>query len=208
MLIRKSLRYRLYPNVEQQKKLTVQFGHARFVWNWGLQLRKTTYLETGKGISYNQLAGKLVALKNTPETEWLKEADSQALQQKLQDLDRAYTNFFEKRAKFPRFKSKRDNQSVRYPQRFKFSHTHIYLPKVGWVKAVFHRALEGKAKNLTVSRTKTGKYFAAVQCEIEIPEPVPNHGEIGIDLGSNPFWSHRMGRRSTTPVISKRRRSA
>ena len=118
MLIRKAFRYRLYPNTEQQKKLAVQFGHARFVWNWGLNLRKTAYKETGKGIPYHQLAGKLVELKGTPEAEWLKEANSQALQQKLQDLDQAYTNFFAKRARFPRFKSKRDNQPIRYSQRF------------------------------------------------------------------------------------------
>jgi len=187
MLKRHAFRYRIYPANEQQKKLAVQFGHARFVWNWGLNLRKTTYKETGKDISYYQLAGKLVELKGTPEAEWLKEADSQALQQKLQDLERAFTNFFTKRANFPRFKSKRDHQSIRYPQRFKFSDAKIYLPKVGWVKAVFHRPLEGKAKNVTVSKTKTGKYFAAVQCEIEIPEPLLHKGEVGIDLGLKSF---------------------
>lgn len=199
MLIRKSFRYRLYPNIDQQKKLAVQFGHARFVWNWGLNLRKTTYQETGKGISYNQLAGKLVELKNTPEAEWLKEADSQALQQKLQDLDRAYTNFFEKRAKFPRFKSKRHNQSIRFPQRFKFSDRKIYLPKVGWVKAIFHRPLEGKAKNVSVSKTKTGKYFASIQCEVEMPEFTPNKDEVGIDLGLKSFLMTSDGEKIDHP---------
>lgn len=82
-MIRKAFRYRLYPNTEQQKKLAIQFGHVRFVWNWALNLRETTYQGTGKGLTYNQLAGKLVELKGTPEAEWLKEADSQALQQKL-----------------------------------------------------------------------------------------------------------------------------
>ncbi len=67
----------------------MQFGHARFVCNWGLNLRKGTYQETGKGITYNQLAGKLIELKSTLEAEWLKEADSQVLQHKLQDLDKA-----------------------------------------------------------------------------------------------------------------------
>ena len=204
MRIRKAFRYRLYPNVEQQKALAVQFGHARFVWNWGLKERKTTYQETGKGITYHQLAGKLVELKRTPEAEWLKEADSQALQQKLQDLDRAYTNFFEKRARFPRFKSKRDNQSIRFPQRFKFSDARIYLPKVGWVKAVFHRALEGKAKNVTVSKTKTGKYFASVQCEMELPEPLPHNDEIGIDLGLKSFLVTSHGEQIDHPHYLQR----
>lgn len=187
MLIRKSFRYRLYPNTEQQKGLAIQFGHARFVWNWGLNLRKTTYQETGKGLTYNQLASKLVELKGTPDAAWLKESDSQALQQKLQDLDKAYKNFFAKRAKYPKFKSKKGDQSIRYPQRFKFSESKIYLPKIGWVKGVFHRPLECKAKNVTVSKTTSGKYFAAVQCEMEIFDPVPHDGEVGIDLGLKSF---------------------
>jgi putative transposase len=140
-----------------------------------------------------------VELKNTPEAEWLKEADSQALQQKLQDLEQAYTHFYEKRAKFPRFKSKRDKQSIRYPQRFKFSAVQVYLPKVGWVKAVFHRPLEGKAKNVTVSKAKTGKYFASIQCEVETPAALPNNGEIGIDLGLKSFLVTSAGEKIDHP---------
>ena len=115
MIIRKAFRYRLYPTAEQEQALAVQFGHARFVWNWALALRKITYQETGKGIGYYELKRRATALKHQAETEWLKEADSQVLQAKIQDLERAYKNFFEKWAKFPRFKSKRDGQSIRYP---------------------------------------------------------------------------------------------
>lgn len=174
-------------NSEQQHALSVQFGHARFVWNWGLNLRKTTYPENGKGLTYHQVAGKLVELKRTPEADWLKAADCQALQQKLQDLDRAYANFFANRAKYPKFKRKHGDQSIRYPQRFKFSETCLYLPKVGWVKAVFHRPLQGQAKNVTITKTKSGQYFAAVQCALEVDEPGPYPGEVGIDLGLKSF---------------------
>lgn len=160
-----------------------KFGHVRFVWNWELALRKAIYKETGENLSYNKLATRLVELKGTPEVEWLKEADSQVLQQKLQHLNKAYVVFFEKRAGYPHFKSKRDKQSIRYPQRFKFSDTRVYLPKVGWVKAIIHRALTGKAKNITVTKTKSGKYFASVQCGMEIPDPVPHNGDVGIGLG-------------------------
>lgn len=199
MLIRKSFHYRLYPNSTQQHALAVQFGHARFVWNWALNLRKTTYKEIGKGLTYNQLADRLVELKNTPDAEWLKEADSQVLQQKLQDLDTAYKNFFAKRAKFPKFKSKKHDQSIRYPQRFKFSESKVFLPKVGWIKAVFHRSLEGTAKNVTVSKTKSGKYFASIQCEMEIPDPVPHDGEVGIDLGLKSFLVTSDGEKIDNP---------
>ena len=150
MLVKKAFKYRIYPNKEQQQRLAVQFGHARFVYNWGLTLRKTHYRQTGQGLSYFDCNVRLTELKSQSEYAWLKEADSQVLQQKLKDLDRAYVNFFEQRADYPTFKSKRSKQSIRYPQRFKIEGDRIYLPKVGWVKAVFHRPIEGEmslAKN-------------------------------------------------------------
>jgi putative transposase len=163
MLINKAFKYRIYPNREQQRRLAVQFGHARFVYNWGLTLRKTHYRQTGQGLSYFECNVRLTELKSQSEYAWLKQADSQVLQQKLKDLDRAYINFFEQRADYPTFKSKRSKQSIRYPQRFKIEGDRIYLPKVGWVKAVFHRPIEGEMKNVTVSRTKSGKYFVSIQ---------------------------------------------
>jgi putative transposase len=105
------------------------------------------------------------------------------LQAKVEDLERAYRNFFEHRARFPRFKRKDGPQSIRYPQRFRFKDNRLYLPKVGWVKAIFHRAMEGTPKNVTVSRTKSGDYYVSVQCEREI-DPLPHPGPIvGVDVG-------------------------
>src|SRR6266540_4047609 len=199
MIIRKASRYRLYPTAEQEQALAVQFGHARFIWNWALALRKAAYKETGKGIGYYELKRQATALKYQAETEWLKEAHSQVIQAKIQDLERAYKNFFEKRARFPRFKSKRDGQSIRYPQRFKFDENSTYLPKVGWVKTKFHRPLEGRPKNITVSRTKTGKYFVSIQCEVEMVEQTARDGEIGIDLGVKSFLATSEGWKRDNP---------
>lgn len=199
MIVHKAFRYRLHPNSEQEQALAVQFGHARFVWNWALALRKTTYEETHKGIRHSDLKRRLTALKHQPENEWLKEADSQVLQSKIDDLERAYQNFFQKRAKFPRFKSRKQAQSIRYPQRFKVHENLIYLPKVGWVKMKVHRRLEGKAKNVTVSKTKTGKYFASMQCEVELPDPPVRGGEIGIDLGIKSFLVTSEGDQINNP---------
>jgi putative transposase len=183
MLIKKAFKYRIYPNKEQRRSLGIQFGHARFIYNWGLALRKTHYKQTGRGLSYFDCNVRLTELKRQAEYAWLREADSQVLQQKLKDLDRAYVNFFEGRANYPTFKSKRSKQSIRYPQRFKIEGDRIYLPKVGWVKAVFHRPVEGEMKNVTVSRTKSGKYFVSIQCEVDIDGPVYAGSEAGIDLG-------------------------
>jgi putative transposase len=77
-------RIRLYPNAEQQQKLAVQFGCARWVWNNALALTQQTYRETGKGLSYHALAVRLPKLKQ--EFDWLADAHSQVLQQSLQNL--------------------------------------------------------------------------------------------------------------------------
>src|SRR5579871_2614787 len=108
------------PNAEQGHALNRMAGARRFVWNWALARRKETYAATGRSISLKQLSAELTALKSKPETAWLNEVDSQALQQALADLARAFSNSFERRARYPRFKSKkRDRARFRIPQRVK-----------------------------------------------------------------------------------------
>ena len=158
MLVRQAFRYRLSPNGDQQTALAVQFGHARYVWNHALALRQDAYRERKESIPFYNLKRRITALKADGDHVWLQDADSQVLQAKVEDLERAYRNFFEGRARFPRFKRKDAPQSVRYPQRFRFKDGRVYLPKVGWVKAIFHRAMAGPPKNVTVSRTKSGDY--------------------------------------------------
>lgn len=202
MLIRKAYKFRLYPNQEQVKRLAVQFGHARFIYNWGLNFRQKYYAKYGKDLSYVDTSNMLPDLK--AELEWLKDADSQVLQQKLKDLNQAYVNFFEGRAKYPKFKSKRTKQSVRYPQRFKINGNHVYLPKVGWVKTVFHRPILGKMKNCTVSKTKSGKYFVSIQIEVEIPHPDHRNGTVGVDVGLSHFAILSTGEKIDHPQYLRR----
>jgi len=186
-MLRKAFLYRLYPNLEQQAALAVQFGHARFVFNWALATRNAHYKEHGTGLGYYALKRMMTELKRSPDCDWLKEADSQALQAKVEDLNRAFVNFFEGRARFPRFKKRRSRQSIRYPQRFKFDGDRVYLPKVGWVKIVLHRPIEGKPKHLTVSKTKSGEYYASVLCETEISVRPNGMPPVGVDLGLKDF---------------------
>ena len=88
---------------------------------------------------------------------------------------------------FPKFKSRKAKQSIRYPQRFKFNGNRTYLPKVGWVKTVFHRPMEGTPKSVTVSKTRTGKYFVPILCEVEKPTPEYHGDEAGVDVGLKHF---------------------
>jgi putative transposase len=189
MKIRKAYKFRIYPNQTQMKALSKQFGIVRFVYNHFLDQRITTYRETGKGLNYYDIARQLTELKSQEETSWLKEGDSQAMQQGLKDQERAFQNFFSKRSGYPKFKSRKGKQSIRYPQRVKVNlgTKRTYLPKVGWIKTRFHQEIEGVVKNVTVSKTKSGKYFASFQIEMEKEEPEYKGKENGIDFGIQTF---------------------
>ncbi len=178
-------RIRLYPNEMQAQKLSVQFGCARWVWNNALALSQEQYRETGKGLNYHALAVRLPKLKQ--EHEWLKDADSQVLQQSLQNLARAFDSFFAKRGKYPRFKSKHGRQSCAWPQRIKIEGGKIYLPKVGWVRCVVHRDIVGKFKTLTVSRNACGQFHASILTDdgLELPEVSTDGKILGLDVGLN-----------------------
>ncbi len=183
--------------------MATQFGHSRFVYNRGLDARKQHYAETGKGLSYNGTANMLPDWKK--DLPWLKEADSQVLQQKLKDLDRAYGNFFKGRARYPKFKRKSEKQTIRYPQRFKFDGNRIYLPKVGWVKLKRHRAMEGKPKSVTVSKAKSGQYFVSVLCEVDKDLPAPNGlVPVGVDLGLSSFAILSTGEKIASPKFFRK----
>jgi putative transposase len=189
MIVRKSFKYRLYPNAEQILGLAIQFGHARFVYNYFLAVRQDYYEAHKddphkKGLTFADTCKMLTELKRHPEYTWLREADSQVLQASLRNLERAYQNMYEKRSGYPNFKGKIAKQSIKYPQRFRVSDGKVYVPKIGEVKAVIHRPLEGTPKNMTISKTKSGKYFASIQCEIEVAEPQSeNPRAAGVDVG-------------------------
>ena len=197
-MIRKAFKFRIYPDREQAAKLDKQFGCARFVYNHYRAAREGYYQDTGTGLTYNDCATDL-SERLKIDHPWLKDADSQAIQQALMDLDKAYKNFFEGRADYPKFKKKHGKQSIRYPQRFKIEGGYVYLPKIGWMKASLHRKIEGLMKNATVSKIKTGKFFVAIQCEVEYAQPEQKQAKVGIDLGLTTFATFSTGEKVEKP---------
>jgi putative transposase len=181
-----AVKVRLYPTEEQKLELTKNFGAVRKVWNYYLDKSNKDYWETKKGFKYNDAAKDLTQLKRTEEYHWLNEADSQALQQSLKNLEKAFKNFFEGRAKFPKFKSRFHKQAIAYPQRVTVTKNNcVKLPKIGEIKAKVTRLIEGKIKTVTVSKTSTDKYFASILMEVpEINlEDISNLKISGIDVG-------------------------
>ncbi len=189
-MLHKAVKVRLYPTPEQETLLAQHFGCARWWWNYALNKSIETYKETGKGNGRSALNALLPKLKKAEETTWLSECYSQVLQAVTLNLTTAYKNFFDGRARFPRFKSKHGRQSIQYPQNVKAENGALKLPgKIGAVKVKIHRPIEGTIKTVTVSKEPSGKYYASILTELEGDNPLSStDGKVvGVDLGLKHF---------------------
>lgn len=160
-------------------------GACRFVFNRALARQNENHEAGNKYIPYGKMASWLVEWKNATEMQWLKDSPSQPLQQSLKDLERAYKNFFRKRAAFPRFKKRGQNDAFRYPQGVKLDqeNSRIFLPKLGWMRYRNSRQVTGVVKNVTVSQS-CGKWYISIQTESEVSTPVhPSASMVGLDAG-------------------------
>ena len=121
----------------------------------------------------------LTGWRNSADTAWLADAPVHPLQQTLKDLERAYSNFFTKRADFPRFKKKGRSESFRYPDpkqiKLDQANNRLFLPKLGWLRYRNSRDVLGMVKNVTVSQS-CGKWFVSIQTEREVEQPIPQGG--------------------------------
>lgn len=184
----KAFKYRIYPTKEQTEKINQHIGGCRFVYNWALE-NKIRFYETSKEkLSAYDLNYMLKGLK--AENPWLKEVNSQSLQQTNKNMESAFTRFFREKKGFPKFKSKKNLvQSFQIPQHYTvdFEKGLIKLPKIGNVKIAISRIFEGTQKTATVSRTPTGKYFISILVDDgkELPDKQEfnENTTIGVDLG-------------------------
>jgi putative transposase len=179
-------------------------------------MKMALYQDEKKGISVFNLMKEMAKWKDCEETKWLKEVNSQILQASLVNLDKAYTNFFKKRAAFPRFHSKFDNnQSFCNPQstRVDFENGRVFIPKFkDGIKSVLHREFEGEIKSSTVSKTPSGKYFISVLVEtdaenLKCRKPRENK-TLGIDLGIKDFATFSDGTVIENPRHFRRKQKA
>lgn len=180
-----AFKFQLRPNGQQERDMRRFAGACRFVFNRALALQNENYEAGNKYIPYTKMASWLIEWKSHPDTQWLKDAPSQPLQQSLKDLERGYKNFFQKRAAFPRFKKHGQNDAFRYPQGVKLDqlNNRIWLPKLGWIRYRNSREVIGEVKNVTVSQS-CGKWYVSIQTEYEVAEPVHNaESMVGLDAG-------------------------
>lgn len=201
----KAFKYRIYPNKQQEEYFSKTFGCVRFIYNRMLN-DKIEY--------YNEFKE---TLNNTPaqykdEFPWLKEVDSLALANAQMNLQTAFKNFFKNKGKvgFPKFKSKKNYKDSYTTNCQKGNiyisedNKYICLPKIKLVRIKLHRQLpqDNIIKSVTISKTKSGKYYISILCEYElnIQEKQLNiENSIGLDYSSHDFYINNNGNKPEYP---------
>jgi len=191
MIVEYTYRFRLYPDREQQQFLNIQFGHCRFIYNKLLEISKKEF--ESKGIKWNYYEYKKLLPNLKQEYPFLKQANSQSLQETVKNLDRAYKNFFEGRADFPKFKKKKSKQTIHIPQHFEIERVSekrglLKIPKLKTkIPIKMHRDIEGQIRSISITKTPDGRYYLNVLTKREIQPLEKANKTAGIDVGIKEF---------------------
>ncbi|MBQ5558340.1 MAG: transposase [Lachnospiraceae bacterium] len=195
----KSFKTEINPTAEQKHKINKTIGTCRFVYNFYLAHNREIYERENRFVSGYDFSIWLNNnyIPNNPEFSWIKEVSSKSVKQSIMNAQKAFKNFFDKKANFPEWKKKSNSDVKMYFVRNNKTDCQcmrhkINIPKLGWVKlkekGYIPTSKDGHIiKSGTVS-CKAGKYYVSVL--IEIPEnekPVLNNLGMGIDLGVKDF---------------------
>ncbi len=179
-------RFRLYPTKEQERFLRQEAGNIRFVYNYFLSLAKREYETNNKKWNYYEYKKLLSKLKK--EFSFLKLSNSQSLQESLKNLDKAFKNFFKGLRDFPKFKKKKDINSISIPQHFKIESNKVKIPKLKTsIKFKKHRVIGWEIKSISITITPSGKYYLNVLTDREIKLLPKTNKAVAIDMGLTDF---------------------
>jgi putative transposase len=206
--MRRTFKYRLYPNNQQQRLLTTQLEECRWLYNHLLAERRDAWEQRQESVRLYDQQATLPALK--AERPQLADVNAQVLQNVAVRIDLAFQAFF-RRCKagetpgYPRFRGKGRYASLTYPQapsgcKLDTETNRLRLHGVGAVRIVLHRPIEGSPKTATISRSSTGKWYVCFSCECAEPSPLPAIGQpVGIDVGLKTFATLSDGREIANP---------
>ena len=187
--------------------LNKHIGSSRFVFNLALETKQMAYAGSKVNLSCFDLVKQLPDLKK--ECEWLKEVNSQSLQQSITNLDMAYIAFFKGQNGFPTFKKKSNGGSFNIPQNVLVENNKLIIPKFKkGINIVLHRPIKGTIRQAIISKTPTGKYFASILCKTcEVIKPkaiIKENTTIGIDLGIKTFLVASDGQEIDNPKFLRK----
>ncbi|QDO43893.1 IS200/IS605 family element transposase accessory protein TnpB [Streptomyces sp. RLB3-17] len=211
--VKRAYRYRFYPTDAQAAELSRTFGCVRKVYNMALAARTEAWTRQER-VNYHQTWAMLTAWKKTEELAYLNEVSSVPLQQALRHLQTAFTHFFGKRAKYPRFKSrKKSRKSAEYTtSAFRFRDGELRLAKMSEpLRIEWSRPLpEGvNPSTVTVSQDAAGRWFVSLLCDDPGVKPLPENGNaVGIDAGLDHLLTLSTGEKIANPRHERRDRAA
>ncbi|MGW7130665.1 RNA-guided endonuclease InsQ/TnpB family protein [Streptomyces bobili] len=210
--VKRAFRYRFYPSDAQAAELSRTFGCVRKVYNLALAARTEAWARQVR-VNYDQTSAMLTAWKKTEELAYLNDVSSVPLQQALRHLQVAFTNFFAKRAGYPRFKSrKKSRRSAEYTtSAFRFRDGKLTLAKMAEpLDIVWSRPLpQGAAPStVTVSQDAAGRWYVSLLCEDPCVQPLPaTDAAIGIDAGLDHLLTLSTGEKISNPRHERRDRA-
>ncbi|WP_217236141.1 RNA-guided endonuclease TnpB family protein [Streptomyces sp. AC555_RSS877] len=210
--VKRAFKYRFYPSDAQAVELSRTFGCVRKVYNLALAARTQAWARQER-VNYNATSTMLTAWKKTEELAFLGDVSSVPLQQTLRHLQTAFTHFFAKRAKYPRFKSrKRSRKSAEYTTSgFRFRDGRLTLAKMADpLDIVWSRPLpEGATPStVTVSQDAAGRWFVSMLCDDPSIQPFPAaDSAVGIDVGLDHLLTLSTGEKIANPRHERRDRT-
>ncbi|MFD2008383.1 RNA-guided endonuclease InsQ/TnpB family protein [Streptomyces narbonensis] len=211
--VKRAFRYRFHPTEAQAAELSRTFGCVRKVYNLALAARTEAWARQER-VNYNQTSALLTAWKKTEELAYLNEVSSVPLQQALRHLQTAFAHFFGKRAKYPRFKSrKRSRKSAEYTtSAFRFREGRLTLAKMSEpLDIIWSRPLPEGAEpsTVTISQDEAGRWFVSMLCEDTSVRPLPETDTaVGIDVGLDHLLTLSTGEKVSNPRHERRDRAA
>jgi putative transposase len=203
----KAFKYRLYPTKDQSVLLGKHIGASRFVYNLALETKQMAWSGNKRNLTCFDLMSQLPDLKK--ECEWLKEINSQSLQNSIRNLDNAFTLFFKGQSNFPNFKKKHSGGSFGIPQNISIKNNKLIIPKFQkGIDIVLHRPFKGEIKQADIIRTSTGKFFVSILCETgeeyKSKATIEENTTIGIDLGIKTYLVSSDGNKFENPRFLKK----
>ncbi|MGW2915439.1 RNA-guided endonuclease InsQ/TnpB family protein [Streptomyces asoensis] len=209
--VKRAFKYRFYPTDEQARELLRTFGCVRLVYNRALDERTRAWDDEQRHISYAQSSAALTQWKKTEELSYLAEVSCVPLQQALRHLHSAFGNFFAKRAKYPRHKSrKKSRASAEYTRSaFTWREGKLTLAKtaqpldIRWSRPLPERT---EPSTVTVSRDAAGRWFVSLLCEDRIEPALATTATIGLDAGIISLVTLSTGEKVTNPRYERRDR--
>ena len=210
--VKRAYKYRFYPTSAQAQELARTFGCARKVWNLALNARTTAWYQRQERVGYVQTSALLTEWKRSEDLAFLNEVSSVPLQQALRHLQGAFAAFWDKRARYPKFKSrKKSRASAEYTRSaFRYRDGHLWLAKMDAPLDIrWSRPLPGGAEpsTVTVSRDPAGRWFVSLLCECPIGPLPPSGTTVGIDAGLTSLVTLSTGEKITNPRHERRDRA-